>query len=64
MKCPECGGDTEHRRKVWKIVLGALLVFLSVLLFMPTFTFSLVLAVYGVYLIAGSRECAACGWRE
>ena len=64
MKCPECGGDTEYHRKIWKIVVGALLVFLSVLLFMPTFAFSLVLAVYGVYLIAGRRECVACGWRE
>lgn len=60
-KC-QCGGEwTEKPAAIWKRAVGYSLVFVSVLLFLPTFGLSIVGAVYGVFIALPERLCSSCG---
>jgi hypothetical protein len=62
--CPRCKTPTLAKRTLWRLLLGAALVFLSFLLFFPTVGVSFILGIYGVFLMVPRRECAQCGWHE
>ncbi len=64
MTCPECGGGVARQRQIWRYVWGLFLIVVAILLILPTFCASAILAVYGVYQMAGVRHCESCGWVE
>lgn len=64
MNCPQCGGDVERHRQAWRYAWGLFLIVVAILLILPTFCASAILAVYGVYQMAGIRRCNDCDWVE
>lgn len=63
-RCPQCRADLEERRPIWKLLMGAFLVLMAFLLFLPTIGVSFILGVYGVFMMIPRRECVACQWHE
>ncbi|MEZ4460291.1 MAG: hypothetical protein R3E66_11310 [bacterium] len=43
--------------------MGALMVFVSFLLFLPTLGVSFILGVYGVFMMVPRAECPSCDWK-
>ena len=63
--CPECGSQELVRGRAWvRATLGVGIVILGCALAIPTLGGSLVLTLWGVFLVIERTRCRECGWRS
>jgi DNA-directed RNA polymerase subunit RPC12/RpoP len=64
-ECPDCGSDRVIRkRSIFGVIIGWTFVMIGFLGAIPTLGVSIILGLWGVFLMVPKLRCKACGWKK
>lgn len=64
-RCPECGAeDLKTSRALWRLLVGGPIALVGLALALPTLGVTLVLFIWGVFIVQPRKRCTRCGWKQ
>jgi predicted RNA-binding Zn-ribbon protein involved in translation (DUF1610 family) len=64
-ECPDCGSERVIRkRSIFGVIFGWALVMIGFLGAIPTMGVSIIVGIWGVFMMVPKFRCKACGWKK